>query len=75
MSDATQTFSVRSASDGRHWRHAVEAGSFEEAAALFCEIWMPDGEHALTVLVRDDAGCEQCFVLDVGTGEASPCEA
>lgn len=67
-------FSVRT-EGGRH-AQLVEEASFEAAAAAYVEDFaMAAGDgHALNVVVRSlDDGREQCFRIDLDTGEAGAC--
>ena len=71
----SRTFTVHAADDGRH-AHRVEGVSFEDAALSFIEHWRPpaDADGEISVIVLDDAdGREQCYRVDVGTGETRPC--
>ncbi len=49
-----------------------EAENFHDAALTYAEHAGADGE--LAVLVRDcESGEEQCFVVDLDEGDATPC--
>jgi hypothetical protein len=70
-------FAAYAAADGpRHCHAAPHAKSFEEAALEFTEVWHPsaDAEGEVQVIVLDrETGREQCFIVDVGAGDAAPC--
>lgn len=62
---------------GRAHGHVVEAGSSEAAAVGYTELYTPpvDGDDTIRVFVAGlDAGEEHCFVIDLGRGEAAPCD-
>lgn len=63
---------------GRAHGHAVEAEGFAQAAMTFVEVWHPepdDEDGDLTVIVLDqESGEEQCFVVDLSAGWMEPCE-
>ncbi len=75
----TQTdraYRVHALHDARSHAHEVRGPSFEAAALAFVEDWhpAPDDEGDIALIVRDQqTGREQCFRIDVGTGEAAPC--
>jgi len=65
-----------------HGHHArlIDETSPEAAAVAYVEDFahdIPDGEAGggdLSILVRDeDTGAEQCFHVDLSTGETEPC--
>jgi hypothetical protein len=70
-------FAAYAAHDGpRHCHAAPHAASFEEAALEFTEVWHPpaDAQGDVRVIVVDrDTGREQCFTVDLGSGDAEPC--
>ncbi len=71
-----RAFRVHALHEARDHAHEVHSDSFEAAALAFVEDWhpAPDDEGDVSVLVRDQAtGREQCFRIDVGTGETAPC--
>ncbi len=71
----TRLFSVHPTQGGPG--QVVEGLSFEDAAVSFVEAWHPpaDAEGDVSVIVRDHAsGHEHCFLVDVFTGEAGPCD-
>lgn len=62
--------------DGSGHGYAVEARTFEAAALAFVEDWSPpvDAEGDVSVIVRDaQDGHEQCFTVDLDSGEADTC--
>jgi hypothetical protein len=70
------TFQVYAAHDGRNHSHDVEGRSYEDAALAFVEEWRPaaDAEGEVQIIVRDaDSGREQCFRIDLFSGDAEPC--
>lgn len=76
MSDASAShrFSAYSNLESRSHAHSVpDATDFMDAAVLFAERWAStDGEVSVTV-VDCDTGEQQCFHIDLGSGEAAPC--
>jgi hypothetical protein len=72
---ASHRFFVSPRHDPGHG-HAVDAASFEEAAAAFVERWSPpvdhDGDVALIVYDQDN-GRQLCLRLDLDKGETEPC--
>jgi hypothetical protein len=70
------TFQVYAAHDGRNHSHDVEGQSYEDAALAFVEEWRPaaDADSEVQIIVRDaNSGREQCFRIDLFSGEAAPC--
>jgi len=69
------SFSVHTLHDSRTHARQVEGATFEEAALAFVEDWHPaaDPDGEVSVLVSDEHGRQQCFRVDVGTGEAKDC--
>ena len=64
------------ADHGHGDRLAPEARSFAEAALLFTERWHPatGDDGVLSITVTDcDSGEQQCFTIDVDTGDVGPC--
>ena len=56
---------------------SVEGSGFEDAALAYLEACHPpaDVEGEVVVIVRQTAtGHEQCFRVEVATGEAAPCD-
>ena len=50
------------------------ASSAEEAALVFLEHWSPADGSEVSVIVKDcDTGRQQCFRLDLTSGEVAPC--
>ena len=55
---------------------APEAKSFAEAALIFTEVWHPPADEAgeVAIMVIDkETGEQQCFTVDLGSGDAEPC--
>ena len=71
-------FCAYAAADGPRVLHSTpQAESFVEAAILFTEVWHPpvDAAGEVTVIVIDNqTGRERCYSVDVGQGEAAPCD-
>ena len=71
-----RTFHVFAAQDGGRHGHDIEGMSFEDAALTFVETFHPpadaDGDIDVIVIAADN-GRQQCFRVDVGSGEALPC--
>jgi len=67
-------FSAYSTDETRCRAHAVaDAADFVEAAIAFAERW-GSGEGEVSVTVVDcDTGEQQCFQIDLATGETGPC--
>lgn len=62
--------------EGRHRKHLVpQATSLQEAALIFAEHWTASDPAAeVSIIVEDaDTGEQQCFMIDLGSGEAEPC--
>lgn len=75
MQSELRQFTVHAAHEGGV--HTVEGASFEEAAVNFVETWHPseDADGDVSVIVRDtETGHEHCFLVEVATGAAGPCE-
>lgn len=72
----TRRFTVRARHlHGGHAR-AVEEPTAEAAAVAFLEDFGHDADEdeAVSLIVRDEAtGREQCFRVDLATGETAPC--
>lgn len=62
---------------GRAHGHVVEAQSYEAAAVGYTELYAPpvdsDGDVRIFVTGLVD-GQEHCFVVDLGDGQAEPCD-
>ncbi len=72
----TRAYCVHAMHDARGHAHEVHGPSFEAAALAFVEDWHPaaDDEGDVSLIVRDQqTGREQCFRIDIGTGETAPC--
>ena len=73
---ADRAFCVHALDDTRNHAHEVRGASFEEAALAFVEDWhpRPDEEGDVSLIVRDQqTGREQCFRIDLDSGQAAPC--
>lgn len=73
----SRRFAVHEASEDRARGRTVEAKSFKDAAFEFLDAWRPEADdHGdVTLVVTDCAsGREHCLQIDVGTGEAAPCD-
>ena len=73
----TRTFSVHTRQTGRHHSRILTEASFEAAAVAYVEDFHPPvGEdNEVSLIVRDvGTGHEQCFRIDLETGEAAPCD-
>lgn len=73
---AHQEFHVYAAHDGRNHGHTIEGRSYEDAALAYVEEWRPaaDADGEVSLIVRDtDSGREQCFRIDLHSGQAEPC--
>jgi hypothetical protein len=59
----------------RHHARTLSEPSFEAAAVAYVEDLHPPGDGPeISVIVVDLAsGHEQCFIIDLDTGEAEPC--
>jgi hypothetical protein len=69
-------YRVHALHDARSHAHEVHGASFEEAALAFVEDWhpAPDDDGDVSLVVRDQqTGREQCFRIDIDTGETAPC--
>jgi len=77
MDDPAPRFVAHAKSDPRQNRHFVpEAVSFEDAALRFAEHWAVAEEGEIAVIVTEcGSGRQQCFAIDLGSGDAEPCEA
>ena len=57
--------------------HVVaDARDFHDAALIYVERWTPapDAEDEVALVVCDcETGRQECFRIDLGTGETSPC--
>ncbi|WP_392353984.1 DUF5961 family protein [Brevundimonas sp. LF-1] len=61
---------------GRAHGHVLKAASFEAAAVGYTELYSPpvDADDEIRVFVADlDGGQEHCFIIDLGDGQAEPC--
>lgn len=78
MTDAQsdRAYRVHALHDTRDHAHEVQGPSFEAAALAFVEDWhpQPDDDGDVSLVVRDQqTGREQCFRIDLDTGETAPC--
>jgi hypothetical protein len=72
---ARRRFTVHATQEVRGRAHVVEDRSFEAAALHFVEHWHAAGEPEAVVIVEDfETGEQQCFRVDLGAGETTPCE-
>lgn len=72
----TPRFTVRARHLHGHHARAVDEPTAEAAALAFLEDFGhdPDEDEAVSLIVRDEAtGREQCFRVDLATGETAPC--
>lgn len=70
-------FSVHAADEVRSRAHLIEGRTFEDAALGFAEEWhAAAGADGDAVLIVEDCqtGEQQCFKVDLGSGEARPCD-
>ena len=73
---ALARFCAYAAHDGAGHGHTVEAESFAEAAIAFAEVWHPapdDGNEVRVIVLDQDSGEQQCYVVDLAAGEVEPC--
>lgn len=76
MATETHRFQVHARHVDRHHARVLEEPSFEAAAIAYLEDFVPvDGfDEEVRVIVRNlDDGHEQCFTVDLATGETAPC--
>jgi len=68
-------FTVRALHLHGHHARPIDEPSPEAAAIAYVEDFAHDGDDgALALIVRDeDTGREQCFRVDLATGETQPC--
>jgi len=69
-------FSVHASEEVRARAQMVEERSFEAAALRFCAEQHPHGDlfGEAAVMVEDcETGEQQCFRVDLGSGDAEPC--
>jgi len=69
-------FTVRARHLHGHHARSLDEPSPEAAAVAYLEDFGhdPDEDAAVAVIVRDDdTGREQCFRVDLATGETAPC--
>ncbi len=69
-------FTVRARHLHGHHARSLDEPSPEAAAVAYLEDFGhdPDEDETVAVIVRDDdTGREQCFRVDLATGETAPC--
>ena len=69
-------YTVRARHLHGHHARSLDEPSPEAAAVAYLEEFAhdPDEDEAVSVIVRDeDTGREQCFRVDLATGETAPC--
>jgi hypothetical protein len=69
-----RAFHVRLREAGAHGGLVVREPSFEAAVLAFAEAWTPHDQLAV-IVCEVETGHERCFRLDLGAGQAAPCEA
>jgi hypothetical protein len=69
------TFTARALHLHGHHARSIDEASPEAAAIAYVEDFAHDAdEDALSIIVRDeDTGREQCFRVDLHTGDTAPC--
>jgi hypothetical protein len=74
--DALQRrFSVHGTEEVRGRAQMVEGVSFEDAALRFAAEWHGGDAGEASLLIEDcETGEQQCFRIDLGSGDAAPCE-
>jgi hypothetical protein len=73
----TRRFAVHGHAEAPSRAHVVEGASFEDAALRFVEAFHPppEADDAVSLIVVDCAdGRQQCFRIDLATGETAPCD-
>ena len=73
---AARDFQVRACHIDSHHARLVNETSFEAAAVAYVEHhpYGPDEGHEIRVVVREvSSGHEQCFKIDLETGETASC--
>jgi hypothetical protein len=73
----TRQFSVHGTQEAPDRAQLLEGVSFEDAALHFVEAFhpAPDADHEVALIVEDCAsGEQQCFRVDLDTGETAPCD-
>ncbi len=74
MTEPEQRYLVHLRPEGG--RRLVSGTSFEDAAIAYLEACHPpaDADGEVSLIVRDEAsGSEQCFRVDLATGQTEPC--
>jgi hypothetical protein len=73
--EETRNFAVRASHDDRRQVHAIEGLTAQEAALTFVEHWFPadPGDQVSVVVVDNDSGRQECFRIDLDSGDAAPC--
>ena len=75
--EANRRFTVRALHEDVRQEHALQGGSFEDAALLFFGTWSPalDADGEITVMVTDcETGHRQCLRVDVRSGAIAACD-
>lgn len=73
---SARQFSVHARSVDHHHARLIEEASFEAAAVAYVEDFHPPvgDDDEISVIVRDlGSGHEHCFMIDLKSGDASPC--
>ena len=74
--DEAQRFYAHAREEGRHCNHLVPgASSPQDAAMIFAEHWASaDPARQVSVIVENaHTGEQQCFMIDIDSGDAEPC--
>ena len=68
------TFTVRARHLHGHHARSVDEANPEAAAVAYLEDFAHDADEDVSVIVRDDdTGREQCFRVDLETGQTEAC--
>jgi len=73
----TRRFCVHGVVEAPSRGELVDGLNFEDAALAFVEVrhLEPDGGDEVSLMVADcETGEQQCFKVDLATGEAAPCD-
>jgi uncharacterized protein DUF5961 len=73
----TRRFLVHPAHERAQGHIVADAEDFHDAALAYVERWSPapdDGEEVSLIVCECETGHEQCFRIDLGTGDAEPCQ-
>lgn len=77
MPNVLTRYCAWAAHEGAGHGHVVRAQGFADAALQFVEVWhpRPDDGDLVTVMVLDqESGEQQCFVVDLSADAVQPCE-